>query len=312
MRGRAGRRYRHGMAETQRRRRGAVPEDRDGGARPARAGRRRFVAGGAQRRPAGPRRRPPRRGGPGRRRAPARGRTAQLGAPRTLTRRTAPAPAAARRPRRRRRRGQGSVGQLAGSARTRPPGRSGARAARCRRTAVPRNASTIAGRLVERVLPGADRHHVGVVVLAGQLRGLDVPGQRRPHPGDLVRGDLLAVAGAADHHAEAARIGDHPGAGVQAERRVVVVRVEGVRTRRRPPRSPAWPGGWPGAPSTRNRRGRSPGRRAYRAVCQPPPPGGRPHRVVAPSGTCHTASEVHDAAQRRAARPRPGRRGPSG
>ena len=63
------------------------------------------------------------------------------------------------------------------------------------------------GRLVQGVLSGADRHHVGVVVLAGELGGLDVPGQRRPDAGDLVGGDLLAVAGAADHHPQAARVG---------------------------------------------------------------------------------------------------------
>ena len=56
-----------------------------------------------------------------------------------------------------------------------------------------------------------------------------VPGERGAHAGDLVRGDLLAVAGAADHHAEAARIRDHLGAGDDAVRRVVVLGVVGRR-----------------------------------------------------------------------------------
>src|SRR4051812_15144854 len=72
---------------------------------------------------------------------------------------------------------------------------------------------------------GADRHDVRVVVLAGELRGLDVPGQGGPHAGDLVGGDLLAVARAADHHAEGGGVGDHPGARMETEDRVVVVRV---------------------------------------------------------------------------------------
>ena len=40
------------------------------------------------------------------------------------------------------------------------------------------------------------------------VRGLLAPGQRRADALHLVRGDLLAVAGAADHDAEAARVGD--------------------------------------------------------------------------------------------------------
>src|SRR5699024_7406278 len=44
----------------------------------------------------------------------------------------------------------------------------------------------------------------------------------------LVGGDLLAVAGAAQHDAEAAGIGDHLAGGVDTEGRVVVFRVVGV------------------------------------------------------------------------------------
>src|SRR3546814_10905082 len=45
--------------------------------------------------------------------------------------------------------------------------------------------------LLERVLAGADRDDVGVVVLAGELRGRDAPHQRRAHAAHLVGRDLL-------------------------------------------------------------------------------------------------------------------------
>ncbi len=51
----------------------------------------------------------------------------------------------------------------------------------------------------------------------------------RSAPRHLVGGDRLAVAGAADDDAEAARLARHPGRGPQHERRVVVLRVEGGR-----------------------------------------------------------------------------------
>ena len=57
--------------------------------------------------------------------------------------------------------------------------------------------------LLDGVHAAADAHHLSVVVLAGQRGGLDAPGQCTAHPGNLVRGDLLAVARAADHDAEA-------------------------------------------------------------------------------------------------------------
>ena len=76
-----------------------------------------------------------------------------------------------------------------------------------------------------RVHPGAEAEHVGVVVLAGELGGLRRPGQRRADAGDLVRGDLLAVARAADHDAEAAGVADGPLRRAHHVHGVVVFRV---------------------------------------------------------------------------------------
>src|SRR5690606_7728631 len=68
-----------------------------------------------------------------------------------------------------------------------------------------------------------------VVVLAGELRDLLVPGERATGALHLVRGDLLAIAGAADDDAQrlgAVRAGGDDGlGGSDAERRVVVQRV---------------------------------------------------------------------------------------
>jgi len=79
------------------------------------------------------------------------------------------------------------------------------------------------------VLTRADGDHVRIVVLAGQLRGREVPDERRTYALDLVRGDLLAVSGAAEDDAERldARtlIGDDGLRRADAERRVVVDRV---------------------------------------------------------------------------------------
>jgi hypothetical protein len=76
------------------------------------------------------------------------------------------------------------------------------------------------GRLV--VHPRTDADQVGVVVLTGQLGGLDAVGQGAAGAADLVGRDLLAVARAPDHHAQAARVGDGRLGGGEAERRVVV------------------------------------------------------------------------------------------
>ena len=69
---------------------------------------------------------------------------------------------------------------------------------------------------------------VGVVVLAGQLGGLNGPGQGRAHPVDLVGGDLLPVAASPEHDAEASGVSHHGLAAGQAECGVVVVGVVGV------------------------------------------------------------------------------------
>ena len=63
---------------------------------------------------------------------------------------------------------------------------------------------------VNAVHPRTEAEHVGVVVLAGELSGLRRPGERGADAVDLVRGDLLAVAGAADHDAEAAGVAMTP------------------------------------------------------------------------------------------------------
>src|SRR5690606_784141 len=63
---------------------------------------------------------------------------------------------------------------------------------------------------------------VRVVVLTGQARSVLVPHERGTDPADLVRGDLLTVAGAADHDAERAGLGDDRLTHVGAEGRVVV------------------------------------------------------------------------------------------
>jgi hypothetical protein len=72
------------------------------------------------------------------------------------------------------------------------------------------------------VHPTADRDHVGVVVLTRQGCRLGAPHQRCTNAVDLVGRDLLAVAGAADHHTETARVGNHCSRGPEAEDRVVV------------------------------------------------------------------------------------------
>lgn len=85
-------------------------------------------------------------------------------------------------------------------------------------------------RVLGAVHPAADAHQLGVVVLAGQARGLDAPGQGAAGAGHLVGGDLLAVAAAADDDAEAAGVSDDATGGVDAERRVVVGGVVHVRS----------------------------------------------------------------------------------
>lgn len=74
--------------------------------------------------------------------------------------------------------------------------------------------------------PSTNPHHLSVVVFPGEPGGLSAPRQGGPAARNLVRGNLLPVARPADHHAETARVGDHSTRGLDAERRVVVVRVE--------------------------------------------------------------------------------------
>jgi hypothetical protein len=85
--------------------------------------------------------------------------------------------------------------------------------------------------LLERVLAGADRADVRVVVLAGEQRGRLVPDERRADTLDLVRRDLLAVAGAAEDDAQRLHpcglVVDHADRRVDAERGVVVERLVG-------------------------------------------------------------------------------------
>ena len=133
-------------------------------------------------------------------------------------------------------------------ARSRRPCRCAAGGAGRAENGVATNASASAAassRLCMRA-PMAD--DLGVVVLAAQLRGLDAPGQRAPDARDLVRRDLLAVAGAADHDAEAAGVVEDGLRRGDAVRRVVVGGVVGRRVRRRPARGPDWPGGRSGGP----------------------------------------------------------------
>src|SRR5699024_12438316 len=82
--------------------------------------------------------------------------------------------------------------------------------------------------LLTGVHAAADAHQLGVVVLAGQPGGLDAPGEGAARAGDLVGGDLLAVAGATQDDAEAAGVGDELAGRGDAESRVVVLRVVGV------------------------------------------------------------------------------------
>src|SRR6185503_10914674 len=65
------------------------------------------------------------------------------------------------------------------------------------------------------------REHVGVVVLARQPRGEEVVAERGADAGDLVRGDLLALAAAADHDAAIGAALGHLAPDGEADRRIV-------------------------------------------------------------------------------------------
>jgi putative membrane protein len=70
--------------------------------------------------------------------------------------------------------------------------------------------------------PSADSEHVGIVVLAGELRSRQVVRERRANSTNLIGRDLLSVARTSDYHAHAARIGHNPKSGSDAVRRVVI------------------------------------------------------------------------------------------
>jgi hypothetical protein len=99
------------------------------------------------------------------------------------------------------------------------------------------NASARRRGLLQAVHARTDGDDLGVVVLAAQLRGVDAPGQRAPDARDLVRRDLLPVAGAADHDAEAAGVVEDGLCRGDAVGRVVVGGVVGPGVRRRPVRA---------------------------------------------------------------------------
>ena len=69
------------------------------------------------------------------------------------------------------------------------------------------------------------REDVGVVVLARQAGGVEVVAQRGADAGDLVGGDLLALAAAAEHDAAVGAPLGHRAADGDADRRVVDGRV---------------------------------------------------------------------------------------
>ena len=58
-------------------------------------------------------------------------------------------------------------------------------------------------------------------MLAGHPGEVEVVAERRPHAGDLVGGDLLALAAAAEHDAAVGPAGDDGSADGRADRRVV-------------------------------------------------------------------------------------------
>ena len=77
--------------------------------------------------------------------------------------------------------------------------------------------------------PAAHGDHVRVVVLATQMRGLSGPSQNRADPRHAVRGQLLAISGAANHHTEGTRIGNYRLSSSDTVGRVVVLGVIFVR-----------------------------------------------------------------------------------
>ncbi len=81
-------------------------------------------------------------------------------------------------------------------------------------------------RFRHRVHAAADPDQLCVVVLTSQHRGLQAPRQCAARARNLVGGNLLTIARTAQHDAEAARVGDRALGGVDAERGVIVLRVQ--------------------------------------------------------------------------------------
>src|SRR6476620_6682632 len=86
-----------------------------------------------------------------------------------------------------------------------------------------------AHRVLDWMVSPADTDDLRIVVLARKSGGLVVPSEGGAGAPYRVRSHLLAVARAADHDAEAARIADRASCRLDTERRVVVLRVVGER-----------------------------------------------------------------------------------
>lgn len=86
-----------------------------------------------------------------------------------------------------------------------------------------------AERLLRRVHPAAQADELCIVVLPGQARGFRRPREGAPGTLDLIGSDLLAIARTTKHNTQGTWIGNHPRGRLDAERRVVVVGVVGVR-----------------------------------------------------------------------------------
>src|SRR5215207_11001834 len=77
--------------------------------------------------------------------------------------------------------------------------------------------------VIHRMQADAHRDDPRIVVFAGQPRRVFSPGQRRPNSADLVRRDLLAVAGAAENDAQTLLVASDRVRRPEAEHREVVV-----------------------------------------------------------------------------------------
>ena len=89
-------------------------------------------------------------------------------------------------------------------------------------------------RLINTVLPGANRTHVGVVVLPSQHRRVHTPHQSRSNTRHFIGSHLFAIARPAKHHAESfytsGNIVRHGQSGSDTETGVIIKRVMGAGT----------------------------------------------------------------------------------